>query len=434
MESEQTEFKRATTANLTIILTDCLRYCIGFLNARVKGRIYFGVRDDRVIDGIELTSRPAEFLDNIQRKFEAEYLTRIVGSFPLENFFKFSLDHVFDAGSLAPTFTRVLLVFTITSLPEPPLGIWSIKDRDYNPSEVAFLRKSTILKVLTPTNVAQLVTSQLRSIRQTHSLPRESESNAFSVDDTNDDAYLQHASTTRADAAMPRPPFDEALRPSHQPEPLNRGLSAPPANVRVFHSSFLSKLNISDDEDTLNSADAQTTLERHGNVDHVVSHIATTNNSPDIRKSLVESSTMSLSDSLLSGVSLNPTTSSQQIHSPINARSPPPKSSTRSPALPRREIAVNQANDSSSTLFTVDSVRDLLRQYPQGLEARQVCLLLQGKNPKVDRAESEHVKLVKRILYSRADISVTNPGEPKPKFKLAQSWFSFLKHRVSAGI
>ena len=78
--------------------------------------------------------------------------------------------------------------------------------------------------------------------------------------------------------------------------------------------------------------------------------------------------------------------------------------------------ASSTQSSASGFSFTHDQVIRVLREHPGGLEPREVCLLLQGRNPRTDKAESDHIRAVKRVLYSRADIGVVDPNAPRPKF------------------
>ena len=75
----------------------------------------------------------------------------------------------------------------------------------------------------------------------------------------------------------------------------------------------------------------------------------------------------------------------------------------------------------NSDVFSIENILNVLRRYNHGLEAREVCLLCQGKDPKLNKAESADIKTVKKILYTRADVGVKDPNDPKPKFYLIRA-------------
>ena len=89
-------------------------------------------------------------------------------------------------------------------------------------------------------------------------------------------------------------------------------------------------------------------------------------------------------------------------------------------STPTSVAPTSTTSTEASTLFTVENIRRVLSQHKKGLEAREVCLYIQDKDPQLHKAASDDIKTVKRILYARADVGVRNPGEPKPVFYLTE--------------
>jgi hypothetical protein len=155
LENEHIEFKRCGTANFNTLTSDCLRYAVGYLNAGIKGHIFFGICDDKTIEGMPIdSSMPLNaVMDVLQKKFESECLPRLATPV-VEDFYQFDIQIV---SNVPDNSTRVVVIFSITKLLQSPTYIWAIKDRDKETGEYALLKKKGILKMMSPTDVALLV-------------------------------------------------------------------------------------------------------------------------------------------------------------------------------------------------------------------------------------------------------------------------------------
>jgi hypothetical protein len=479
-ENENIEFKKCGTGNLGTVVNDCLRYAVGFLNARIKGHVYFGVCDDKTIEGVPLDPYvdASACLDTLHKKFESECLPRL-NSVPFEGFFNFDIHYVRGAPS---TNYRVIIIFSITKLLQSPLHIWAIKDREKETGEYALLKKKGILKMMSPTDVALLVhkyTSDAYGRSRSDINASSSSSSDLTVHNSNLSRSNPDATTTSAppslvakdvapESMLPRPPqldsglhTGSALSPpvqrhttgskSIQPSP-----SAPPfvpSSQPSFSSSAtsLSASHFASVPDFKPSFDSHISSQITSLPDFVPSSVqpAGVKHYPHVDDPY---SRFQAHPATVSPPSVSPPPPpvyqpSQNGYQPPQAGYSPPLQPSASTTIPPRYAAVQvtiaqnplsasepnyharpslyqspsapqlaSIHQSASMTsmdpapiaaevpkephpkMTKENVIRILRQHPEGLEVREICLYILNRNPQRDRAESMDIQAVKHIV------------------------------------
>lgn len=365
-ENENIEFKKCGTGNLGTLVNDCLRYCVGFLNARIKGNIFFGVCDDKTIEGVPLDPfvDASGCLDTLHKKFESECLTRL-NTAPVETFYNFDVHYVRNVPQSQPQ-TRVIIVFSITKIIKSPLYIWAILDRDKETGQYALLKKKGILKMMSPTDIAILVTKYVKEdmhIREEESRIRmEVKESGVPVDQTfRVMPVAQPVATTVAPIA---PIAASSANKYYNPQYAECSVFTPSASV-------MSQPGV----------DHQTTDNVHSSLLASAAPVSTLSPMlPEPSQLLTSSEPPTLLESSIAPASPKP------------SKAPHPK-------------------------MTKENVIRTLRQNPEGLEVREIALLILGKNPMRDKAESADIQTVKRIVYNTEGIRCDESGR-KPKFSL----------------
>jgi hypothetical protein len=316
----------------------------------------------------------------------------------VETFYNFDVHYVRNAPNLHQT--RVIIVFSITKIIKSPLYIWAILDRDKETGQYALLKKKGILKMMSPTDIAILVCKYVKEdMRLGDEEMRarlEVKESGVAVEQTFRVMPVQGSSET------PYMPVDKILPAKDvaiESAVLSSTFNVSPPPVRKDRSEVTLKSAPFVAPEFVPSFPAEFVPSSHAfkntsayDITPIESTVATIPDRFEQMQRSFPNYPLSMSEPLVSHGGFHVSHSTPSMSTVYPSSSFERLDNLAQPAAP-------EPPKTPHPKMTKENVIRTLRQNPEGLEVREICLLILGKNPLRDKAESIDIQTVKRIVY-----------------------------------